>query len=189
MARSYKLKRRAERQAETRRRIVDATIELHGTVGPGRTTVSMVADRAGVQRHTVYAHFPDEWDLHLACSGDHLARDPLPEPAAWRQIDDPGQRLRAALRDVYAWYARNAGLAACVLRDAEWNETTARIVELRMAPVMRDWHATLGEGRGAAGRALLHLALTFHTWRSLTQTGGLDPHAAAEAMARAVETA
>src|ERR687893_573213 len=69
MTRTYTLKRRAEQQAETRRRIVEAAVELHSSVGPALTTLSQVAERAGVQRHTLYAHFPDEWSLFLACSG------------------------------------------------------------------------------------------------------------------------
>src|SRR5215471_7398245 len=76
--RTYTLKRRAERQAETRQRIVEAAVDLHASVGPALTTVSMVADRAGVQRHTLYAHFPDERSLYLACSGLSLERSPLP---------------------------------------------------------------------------------------------------------------
>jgi AcrR family transcriptional regulator len=80
MSRTYTLKRRAERQAETRRRIVEAAVDLHSSIGPARTTVSMIAERAGVQRHTFYAHFPDERSLFLACSGLTLERDPLPDP-------------------------------------------------------------------------------------------------------------
>src|SRR6476620_7794449 len=69
MTRRYELKRRAERQDETRQRIVDATIELHQTIGAAQTTVSEIAKRAGVGRVTVYRHFPDEETLFNACSG------------------------------------------------------------------------------------------------------------------------
>src|SRR5512143_2127813 len=89
MARTYTLKRRAEQQAETRQRIVEAAVDLHGTVGPARTSLSMVAERAGVQRHTLYAHFPDERRLFLACSGLAMERDPFPSPEEWRHINDP----------------------------------------------------------------------------------------------------
>src|SRR3954464_2264375 len=124
MARTYTLKRRAEQQAETRRRIVEAAVALHGSVGPAATTVSMVAERAGVQRHTFYAHFPDERDLLLACSGLAFERDPLPDPEAWRSIEDTSERLRAGLKALYGWYERNADLVACVLRDAEHHALT-----------------------------------------------------------------
>ena len=113
MTRTYRLKRRAEQQAATRRRIVEAAVDLHGTVGPAKTTVSMLAQKAGVQRHTVYAHFPDERSLQMACSGLAFERDPMPDAAPWREIGDIGERLRTALAALYGWFERNAELAAC----------------------------------------------------------------------------
>src|SRR5437868_9831541 len=124
MPRSYTLKRRAEQQADTRRRIVEAAIDLHGSVGPALTTFSMVAERAGVQRHTLYAHFPDERSLFLACSGHAYERDPFPDAETWRPIGDRGERLRTGLASIYEWYERNAELTACVLRDAEYHALT-----------------------------------------------------------------
>src|ERR1051325_6417278 len=129
MTRTYTLKRRAEQQAETRRRIVEAAVELHGSVGPARTTFSMVAERAGVQRHTLYAHFPDERSLALACSGLHLERNPLPDPSAWRAITDRRERLRAGLGAVYDWYEHNAAMVACILRDAEYHALTREMID------------------------------------------------------------
>jgi AcrR family transcriptional regulator len=188
MTRSYTLKRRAVQQAETRRRIVDAAVDLHGSVGPAQTTVSMVARRAGVQRHTVYAHFPDEWSLLLACSGQVQERDPLPDAQGWRDIADASDRLAAGLEAVYGWYERNADLAACVLRDAEHHAPTKRINELRMEPVFRAWCDVLGESRTEGQRAMVRLALGYFTWRSLVRESGLDRSAAVQAMVRAVET-
>ena len=86
MTRSYTLKRRAEQQADTRRRIVEAAVGLHGTIGPAQTSLSMIAERAGVQRHTLYAHFPDERSLFVACSGLVEERDPLPQAAPWLSL-------------------------------------------------------------------------------------------------------
>src|SRR6187401_2094708 len=117
MTRTYTLKRRAEQQAETRRRIVEAAVDLHGTVGPARTTYSMVAERAGVQRHTLYAHFSDERSLLVACSGLYDERDPPPNAALWRDIADRRERLAAGLSAVYDWFERNSSLLACVIRD------------------------------------------------------------------------
>src|SRR5512134_2685334 len=121
MSRQYTLKKRAEQVADTRRRIVEATVDLHGTVGPAATTLSMIAEHAGVQRHTLYAHFPDERSLFLACSGLALERDPMPDGDSWRAIADRGRRLRVGLAALYDWYERNAELMACVLRDAEYH--------------------------------------------------------------------
>ncbi len=187
MARTYTLKRRAERQAETRRRIVEATVELHRSLGPALTTVSMVAERAGVQRHTLYAHFPDERSLHMACSGLVLERDPLPEAEAWRTIEDRRQRLRVGLHAVYGWYERNAELAACVLRDAEYHPVTKEIAELRFGPSMAAYHEVLGAELSMKQRAVLHLALSFFTWRTLVREAGLDEGAAVGAMVRAID--
>lgn len=186
MARPYNLKRRAEKMADTRLRIVEAAIALHGSVGPAQTTLSMVADRAGVQRHTLYAHFPDERALLEACSGLSLARDPLPDPAAWRDIPAGEARLRAGLAAVYGWYARNADLAGCVLRDAESHAPVREIVERRMGPVMAAQQAILGVGLTGRQRAMLALALSFFTWRTLTREAGLKQPAAIAAMTGAI---
>ena len=189
MTRTYTLKRRAEQQAATRRRIVEAAVDLHGTVGPALTTISMVAERAGVQRHTVYAHFPDERSLLLACSGLSLERDPLPDPAAWRSIADPHQRLRTGLLALYGWYDRNAELAGCVLRDAEYHPLTREIAALRFGPFMAAYHEVLGAELITRQQALLRLALSFFTWRTLVREAGLEQGAAVGAMAQAVECA
>lgn len=189
MARAYTLKRRAERQAETRQRIVDAAVDLHGSVGPALTTFSMVAERAGVQRHTLYAHFPDERSLLFACSGSVAERDPLPDAEPWRTIDDRRERLQTGLRALYAWYERNAELAACVLRDAEYHQPTKEIAELRFAPYMQAYRDVLGVELNARQRGLLELALSFPTWRTLVREAGLKQPAAVDAMVQAIDCA
>src|SRR5215203_7413908 len=110
MARKYVMKRRAERQKETHRRIVDATVELHRTIGPLRTTISAIAEKAGVQRHTYYAHFPELKDLYQACTAHHMEQDPLPDPSRWAEISGPEERLRRALSEAYAYYGGNEAL-------------------------------------------------------------------------------
>lgn len=188
MARIYTLKRRAEQQSETRLRIVEAAIDLHGTLGPALTTFSMVAERAGVQRHTLYAHFPDERSLLLACSGLVAERHPLPDAAPWAAIPDRGERLRTGLRALYDWYMRHAGLAACILRDAEHHALTREMVELRLGPPMQACREVLGAGLEPRQRAVLHLMLSFSAWRSLARESELDQDAAVEAAARAIES-
>jgi len=189
MTRTYTLKRRAEQQAETRRRIVEAAVDLHGTVGPARTTVSMIAEKAGVQRHTFYAHFPDERSLLTACSGLSLERNPLPDAAPWRGIEDRRERLHTGLDEIYGWYQRNAALAACVLRDAEIDPLVKEISMMRYGPHFHAYHEVLGAKLNAAQRALLHLALSFGTWRTLVRESGLTQAAAVEAMVRAIDGA
>ena len=187
MPRTYTLKRRAERQAETKRRIVEAAVALHGSLGPALTSLSMVAERAGVQRHTLYAHFPDERSLFLACSGLVAERDPLPDAEPWRAIAGRRGRLRAGLGAVYGWYGRNAELAACVLRDGEHHALTKEMIELRFGPHFRAYRGVLDAGLGPEQRAVLGLMLGFHAWRSLVREGGLEQDAAAEVAVQAVE--
>lgn len=184
MTRRYELKQRAERQAETRRRIVEAAIELHRTKGPARTTVSDVARLAEVQRHTVYRHFPNEWELGLACSGLHMAQNPPPDAAAWGDSSDLDERRRRGLGELYAWFARNEDIFGNVLRDAELDPATRELFELRAGDALSRIRASLAEGLPPEPRfqALVDLALDFHAWRRLARSG-LSPHEAAAAMA------
>jgi AcrR family transcriptional regulator len=184
--RRYTQTRRAEQQAETRQRIVEAAVDLHSSVGPAHTTISMIAERAGVQRHTLYAHFPDERGLYLACSGLTLERDPLPDAGAWRGIADRRERLRVGLLAVYGWYERNAEMAACVLRDAEYHALTREIMALRFGPHMAAYEEVLGARLNAQQRAMLRLALSFFTWRTLVRESGLKRAAAVDTMVQAI---
>jgi AcrR family transcriptional regulator len=186
MTRTYTLKRRAEQQAETRLRIVEAAIDLHSTVGPARTTFTMVAERAGVQRHTLYAHFPDERSLLQACSGLHLERQPLPNAEEWRGIGDRDERLRTGLAALYGWYERNESLAGCILRDIEVNEAVREIAGLRIVPRIVACEQVLGDGLGERQNAILHVALSYHTWRSLLRESGLTSRGAVDVMAEAI---
>jgi len=149
----------------------------------------MVAERAGVQRHTFYAHFPDERSLLLACSGLAYERDPPPDAAPWRSIADRGERLRTGLRAIYDWYERNESLTACVLRDAEHHALTREISELRVGPAVAAYHEVLGAKLNARQRALLSLALSFFTWRTLARESGLKQGAAVAAMVQAIDAA
>ena len=187
MPRTYTLRHRAVQQAETRQRIVEAAVELHRSVGPARTSLSMVAERAGVQRHTLYAHFPEERSLLLACSGLTMERDPLPDAAPWRLIGDRRERLRTGLRAIYRWYQRNADLAGCVLRDAEIDPLIREISALRWGLPIEGYQTVLGAGLNAKQRAMLGVALSFHTWRTLVRDSGLKSDAAADAMGKAIE--
>lgn len=185
MTRKYELKKRAERQEQTRRRIVDAAMELHGTVGPARTSIAAVADRAGVQRHTVYRHFPNEDDLFAACSAAWDERHPFPDPSPWFAIGDPDARLRRALSDVYAYYAEVEGDLSRFARDAELVPPVQRMFEAEAA-AQRELRDALAQGWGVRGRrrrlllATIGHALEFDTWRTLVRGQQLAPAEAAE---------
>ena len=135
MTRKYELKERARRQEETRQRIVEATVELHGSLGPAHTTISAIAERAGVQRLTVYRHFPDELSLFRACSGHWRAEHPLPDMSRWAAIPDPEERLGEALREIYAYFRATEDMTALVLRD--FAEVDA--IQTVAAPTIRYW--------------------------------------------------
>jgi AcrR family transcriptional regulator len=183
--RKYELRKRAERQQETRQRIVEAAVALHSELGPARTSVSAIAERAGVQRHTVYRHFPEERELITACSGLHLRRYPLPDPEPLLGVDDPEERVRLALAGLYAYFADHEGLMANIVRDVEDHEPTQWIVGIRVAPVVGRLHEVLLTGYRVRGRrqerlaAALAVVLDFHTWRTLHRAG-LDPQATVE---------
>ena len=189
MTRTYTLKKRAEQQAETRRRIVEAAVDLHSSVGPALTTLSQVAERAGVQRPTLYAHFPDERSLYMACSGLTMERDPLPDAETWRTVEDQRERLSVGLLAIYGWYERNAELAACVLRDAEYHPLTREIAALRFGPYWAAYQEVLGAKLSLKQRVVLGLALNFFTWRTLVREGGLEQEAAVRTMVNAIECA
>lgn len=177
------MSRRLVASEETRERITAAAFELHATVGPSRTTISAIADRAGVQRHTVYAHFPDLDALYLACTEHGIRVTGMPAAGPWSEVRDPGDRLVLGLRELYGWYASNETMLRNVLHDIDPTApvpTEPDLFEMRMA----DLHAALADGwvdqgdggDGALGRraaleAVIWHAIAFETWRSLTSRG------------------
>jgi AcrR family transcriptional regulator len=193
--RKYEMKKRAERQRETRRKIVEATVELHRTQGPANTTVSEIAQRAGVNRLTVYNHFPDITDLLKACSRSWTERHPAPDPTPWAQISDPQRRLRTALAELYSFYARTEPMRGNVLRDAETMPELAALLEGSVVPYLEALRELLAEGLEVSDDrrrrlfATLKLAIDFHTWRSLERGSGLSRKEAVEVMVEAVRSA
>jgi AcrR family transcriptional regulator len=192
--RKYEMKKRAERQRETRRRIVEATVELHRTRGPANTTISEIAQRAGVNRLTVYNHFPDITGLLKACSRSWTERHPAPDATPWAQINDPQMRLRTALTELYGFYARTEPMRANVLRDAQTMPELAALLEGSVVPYLKEVRDLLAEGWEACQKesrrllATLALALDFHTWRSLERGSGLSRREAVETMLEAVRS-
>ena len=187
MTRKYEMKRRARRQEETRRRITEATVELHEALGPAKTTISAIAERAGVQRLTVYRHFPDERALLSACSSHYEAANPPPDPEPWTQIPDPEDRLRRALAETYADHRRTEPMMTKVLRDAPVHAPTFEVT----GPYLQHWDRAryaLVTGWGAEDQRLKTLlaalghALDFWTWRSLVHEQGLTDEQAIELM-------
>ena len=192
--RVYRKRLRAELEAETRRRITESTVELHGTLGPSCTTISAVAEHAGVRRSTVYRHFPDEAALLAACTAHWTALNPPPDLDGWAAIPDPAERLAHALQELYAYYQGTERMIENLHRD----EHTMPVVK-QLFGGFRDYISTAGEtlikGCPARGRnrervrAAIGHALAFTTWRSLTREQGLSDPQAADLMCRLVATA
>lgn len=181
--------RRADHVDATRRRITEAAVRLHGSVGPAATTVSAIADEAGVTRLTVYRHFPDDEALLAACSMHWLGTiRTVPDPAAWRSEADPERRLRAALRQLYAFYREGQDMLLRVHRDlASLPEAHVRaMVEQQAALVAAVLEAWPPAQRTPSRRALAGHAMAFGTWHSLCATEGLSNAAAVRAMVRLV---
>ena len=185
MARAYQLKRRAERQDQTRQRIVEATIELHQTKGPALTTISEIAERAQVGRVTVYRHFPDEATLSRACSGQYFERHPFPNPDSWRAITDPGERLQTGLRETYAYHGTTEAMISNALADARDHPAMVPYHahwEHAADILTASWHAR--GNRRTLIRAGIALALSFDTWRTLVREQQLTDDQAIKLMLR-----
>ena len=192
--RKYELRVRAEKQAETRRRIVEATSALHEEVGPARTTVAEIARRAGVQRLTVYNNFPNETELFAACGEHSMAKNPPPDPSAALAMANPDERLRAVLEPLYLWYRKNARGTENLQRDRLVMPALDAVMKIRMDYSLSKLADTLADGFASSGRsakgvrAAVALALDFWTWRRLAGEGISDEDAAA-LMVRAVNAA
>jgi AcrR family transcriptional regulator len=182
----YNLKARAERYRQTRQRIVETAVELHGAYGPAQTTITDIAKRAGVERRTVYNHFPDELSLLKACSAHNRTLNPPPDPEPWKLIADPESRLRKALAEVYAYYRRNEQMQANVTRDAQVNPNVRQVLEARIEHQerMRDALAVGWEQGDGQRHELLYgalwMALEFQTWRTLVRQQGFEDDAVIE---------
>jgi len=192
--RKYELKVRAEKQAETRRRIVEATSALHEEVGPARTTVAEIARRAGVQRLTVYNNFPNETELFAACGEHSMAKNPPPDPTKALALGNPDERLRAVLGPLYRWYRKNARGTENLQRDRLVMPALDAVIKIRMDHSQSKLADALAGGFASTGRsargvrAAVALALDFWTWRRLAGEGISDDEAAA-LMVRAVNAA
>ncbi|MCU0809605.1 MAG: TetR/AcrR family transcriptional regulator [Thiobacillaceae bacterium] len=170
--RKYTKTRRAEQQDQTRARIVDATVKLHESLGPAQTSIMAIAEAAGVQRLTVYRHFPDEASLFEACTTRYLELHPPPQPAAWADIERPGERSRTALLAFYQYYRQTEKMWRVAYRDVD------RVVAMQ-APMDRfeayldqvtddlvqAWHITPTTRKSL--KLTLRHALRFTTWQSL----------------------
>ena len=173
--RPYVLKARGDQVAETRARIVDALMHLHQEVGPNRTTVSAVAERAGVERLTVYRHFPDEVAMLAACSHRYFELHPPPAPSVWADESVPARRVRRGLTELYAYFRRTAPMFEKIYRDAGVSEPVkdaVRQLDLYLRELADGLAAAWPRQKpGSRRQVILRHASKFATWQSLDGDG------------------
>jgi AcrR family transcriptional regulator len=180
--RGYRKTKRADDEQRTRARIVDAAETLHGSVGPANASISAIAETAGVSRATVYRHFPDDESLFLACSGQWLARQRLPDPGSWHN-DDPWVQLRTGLLDLYRYYRAGESMLRLVRRDYDVVPDRVRAARLESeSQWLESLTRSLPHRRRAVVRAAVAHAASFESWSSLCVSGGLSDRAAADLM-------
>lgn len=192
MARKYELRRRAEQQEETRQRIIEAAVELHQTVGGAKASIKAIAELSGVERLTVYRHFPDEKSLITACTSHYYTLNPTPDIEPWRAIVDPVQRLTTALTEIYAFHHRTEQMSVHAAHDVDEVPVLREI----LAPYFAYWGmardvllagwSDLNEKQAKQIRAAVGHAIAFGTWRSLVREQGLTDAEAVELMVNLV---
>lgn len=188
--RPYRQKVRAESKAETRQRIVEAAVALHLERGPAHTSINAIAERAGVNRVTIYRHFPDTRTLLEACSEHARRLNPPPDLDGWRRIDDPRRRTEAALTQLYDYFRRTEAGWANILRDAEVAPLVKEMAEKRRLAYLREARDVLLaawprlRARRPLLRAVLGLAVDFRTWQTLCRREELDDRTAVALMVR-----
>ncbi len=173
--RRYQLRARGDQVAKTRARIVEAIMRLHGEVGPRNTTVSAIADRAGVERLTVYRHFQDEAAMFAACSHRYMELNPPPDPSAWTGEIDPAGRTRRGLEDLYAFFGRTAPMFEKIYRDVNEFVSLKKIMD-QFGDYLRNladdlaaaWPASQAAARR---RVILRHMVKFATWQSFEADG------------------
>jgi len=192
-SRRYRKRKRALQEERTRQRITEAAVELHGSIGPARTSVTEIADRAGVSRMTVYNHFPTDADLFGACSTHWFGLHPLPDPDEWAAIPDPGARVLSGLGAIYAWYREAEPMMENVLRDAALVTAVDDVMAASWSPYvdrMVDVLAATGPGTTTTDdrRVVVRLLVDFRTWQAFSRSG-LDDDGAAALAARILSCA
>lgn len=192
--RRYRMKKRAEAEEETRRRITQSTVDLHEALGPSRTSVSAIAEHAGVRRSTVYRHFPDELALFTACTTHWMAVNPPPDPSPWSAVPDTEERLSTALNALYPYYRRTQQMMTNIHRDEEVMPLVKQMMGGYRAyletarDILLDGRTIPAARRMAVAAAIGH-ALSFPTWRSLALENGLPDAECSELMCRLVQAA
>jgi AcrR family transcriptional regulator len=174
VAREYKMVKRRDKVEETRRRIAKATYELHSTIGPALTTISLISDRARLPRQTVYRNFANQLEIFRSCIAFGLEMNPLPDPSRWESIADPGERLQIGLTELYRWFEATEPVMTNSLRDFGAVPESAEAMQ-PVGEVFGRMYQALSHGwEGQAVSPLVSLAVDFSTWKKLRREQGLS---------------
>lgn len=172
--------KRRDKVEGTRRRIAKATYELHSTIGPALTTISLVAERSGLPRQTVYRNFATNLDLYRGCIAFGLEQHPLPDPERWESIADPGERLEVGLTELYQWFEATEPVMTNSVRDFGAVKESAEALQ-PVGEIFQRMYGTLAEGWDGRGVVpLLALALDFATWKKLRREQAMASSAIVE---------
>ena len=166
---------RAEQQDETRERIVEAAVKLHEVLGPAKTSIKAIAEEAGVQRLTVYRHFPDDATLFDACTSHYFGLHPPPNMADWTEIEAASERSHAALAAFYTYYRQVEKMLSVAYRDLEELEALQKpmgqfeaYLDMVCDDLVNAWQQTHSSKKQL--QFTLRHALRFSTWQSLQKT-------------------
>jgi len=191
MPRKYDLGKRKALLEDTRRRIVEATLHLHTSKGPARTSMQDIARLADVSQVTAYRHFPTLSDLFGACKSRFLEKYPPPGPEILEGSQSLEERVRTTILKLYRYYDVIGQALWAIQRDAEvlpefkavFHESMASLISLAeaaLAPLVRNTNSY------RRALAVLSVAIDVGTWRNLVRLQGFTSEQAAELMAELV---
>jgi AcrR family transcriptional regulator len=186
--RKYDMTRRASSVAQTRRRIVDATLELHGEQGIAATSWDDIAARAGVGVGTVYRHFPSLDELIPACGEitRHVVALPDPQGVAslFDGVDAPVERIERLVREAFAIYERGAPQLRAIRSEPDVHPNVAEAGEEVEAALTALVDAAVAPSKiTPAERALVRAMIDLGTWQALHDQG-LGPAEAVDAVSQ-----
>jgi AcrR family transcriptional regulator len=174
--------KRAASVEETRRRIVDATLDLHTSQGILATSWEDIARRADVAPATVYRHFPTLDELLPACGEQSMQQLALPSDEQiaerFRGTRSRRERLRRLIEELFGLYERGGHVLHAVRRERallaplqrDHEEIEQRLDALTAAALEP---SELGEQEIAVVRALTD----YDAWAALRARGITGPDA------------
>lgn len=130
MTRKYKLGRREESAAATRRRILDVATELMTASGFHPIAIDEIAAQAATTRPTIYRHFGSKVGLFEAVAWNVLSAAGIERLDKARQLDDPVAALHEFLRANCRMFAEMGTGLSAALDAARTEPEIAKILDI-----------------------------------------------------------